>query len=169
MKKLVFLFLCMVSQTLFCQSEFGYTESGLTPKWVTSELNNSSQAELFQKTLSWIKENYKYADVETSEQKDWIVITDLKDNLIKVSKRYYNSRYKIKIRFEDHQYTFEPIEFATKQNSKYDMGWEAFNLEDGSAYFKKGKAIKASKSFVKKIPQLFNELNRNLYKALSSE
>ena len=168
MKRVILIVALLLSQITFCQEKFSFTKGGLTPKHITSSIDNTSQEDLFQKTLSWLKENYKYANVETSEQENWIIFTDLKDNLINVSKRYYNSKYKIKISFEGGQYRFEPIEFSTKQNSKYDMGWEQVDLKDGSKFFKKERPIKATKSYVKKIPRLMNDLHESLYKYLTS-
>ena len=170
-KACLLVFALLSTLTLYSQEKFSYTAEGLNPNVLTSNIADASQQDLFEKTLAWLKENYPYADVETSKESGntFIVFTDLKDNLIKVSKRYYNSRYKIKVRFEAGQFSFEPLEFATKQNSKYDMGWTVFDFNNGAEYFKKGKPIKATKSYVKGIPRLFNELMESLREYVGSE
>ena len=120
--------------------------------------------------LSWVKKNYKNSnDVITNQvNNESITITDIKPNYINIKKDYYYVKYSVKVSFQDGQYTLEPQQVFTKLNSKYDMGWKNFDLKDGASFFKRGKAIKSTRAYVEKIPNLFNELNTKLNKELNS-
>jgi hypothetical protein len=167
MRRIFVVILCLIAQTVLCQSTFTFLEKGLTPSQVSTKVNELSKTELQQQTLSWIRKNYKYATTQVDGES--ILFTDVKGNFIEVKKSYYNVKYSVKIRFEKGQFTFAPITVFTKLNSKYDMGWQPFDLKDGAAFFKRGKPIKKTKVYVKKIPDLFNEMNEGLYKALNSK
>ena len=159
--------LCLIAQTVLCQNTFTFSEKGLTPSQTTTKVNGFSKTELQQQALSWIQENYKYATTQVDGES--IIFTDVKGNFIEVKKSYYNIKYRVRIRFDKGEFTLEPIDVFTKLNSKYDMGWQPFDLKDGAAFFKRGKPIKKTKVYIKKIPALFNELNERLHRELNSE
>jgi len=164
MRGLVFAVLFLLAHVAVGQNEFVFNETGLTPKKITVKVNNVSKTELYQQTLMWLQENYKNSEIQ--DQNEVITFTETKGNFIQASKNRYHVKYVVKISFEDGQYTLEPLEVFTKLNSKYDMGWKKFDLNDGSSFFKRRKPIKKTKSYVQKIPTLFNELKENLEKAL---
>ena len=172
MKGIFVIILLVIGQSIFCQNVFKFTENGLTPRQTKFSLNDeNSKAMLFEKTIRWVQKNYKNPDKVITEQveNEYIIITSNKPNYINLKKDYYYVKYSIKISFAFGQYTFEPLEVFTKQNSKYNMGWHPFDLKDGSALFKRGKPVKKTKVYVKKIPALFNELNDSLNKELSAQ
>lgn len=159
-------FIPLVFITLaYSQNKFVFNENGLTPKYSLSNIDSTTVSELYTKTLYWIKKNYKNPEkvIDSKVKNDVIQFTGLKENAINTDKRYFNLNYTIKISFKKGQYTFEPLSIQTKANSKYDMGWKDFDLKNGSSFFKKGKAIKNTKSYVKVIPALLNDLNNSLY------
>jgi len=148
------------------QTKFTFTESGLTPESIITSIENLSATDLHNKTLNWIITTYKNPKTEIDNQV--ILLTGIKENVIQSDKQYFHMQYTIKIVFEKHQYTFEPLTIQTKANSKYDMGWKEIDLKNGAAFFKKGKPIKKTKSYVKDIPEVLNELNSSLYNYLIS-
>ena len=168
MKKEFILLLLFISQVALGQDVFTFTESGLTPKDNTIKVEGMAEGQLYQKTLQWIQANFEDPAKVITDKKasEYITITDVKPNYLNVRKDYFYVRYSVKIRFEGGQYSLEPVEVSTKVNSKYDMGWQKLDLQDGTKFFKRGKAIKATKSYVDKIPSLFNELNASLAKAM---
>ncbi|WP_165453954.1 DUF4468 domain-containing protein [Hyunsoonleella flava] len=151
----------------FGQGKFVFNKDGLSPKHTISKVDGLSKIQLFNKALKWIKATYKKPDTEMDKQ--IIRLTSIKENAIQADKRYFHMKYVVEISFKEGQYTFKPLEIQTKANSKYDMGWKDFNLNNGEAYFKKGKVIKKTKSYVKAIPAVLNEINARLYDFLTSE
>lgn len=123
------------------------------------------------KTMSWIEENSETYNltVEHAVENASIQISFLKGNATTLDKQYYNIGYQVKISFEDGKYTFEPTEIRLKLNSKYDMGWTNFDLNDASLYFKKGKPLRRYKSYLENIPKALNELQMKLISYLKSE
>lgn len=168
MKRLLLIISLVLSQTSYGQSEFVFTENGLTPTSINITLENKTKGKLYQKTLTWIQQTFKKPNEVISEQSqnNFIILTDIKPNYINIKKDYYYVKYRVKIQFEKGAYTMEPLEVFTKLNSKYDMGWKPFDLKDGAALFKRGKPIKSTKAYVRKVPTLFNELNESLSKEL---
>jgi len=172
MSRVFVIVLLLVTQGVFCQSAFSFNENGLTPKETDFFVGDQNTKDvLYKKTLKWFQEEYGNSKNVVSEQveNEYVVITLIKPNYINVKKDYYYVKYSMKISFAFGQCTFEPIEVFTKLNSKYDMGWQAFDLSDGTAFFKRGKPIKKTKVYVEKIPALFNELNESLFKELNSK
>lgn len=172
MSRVFVVVLLLVTQGVFCQGAFSFTENGLTPKETDLFVGDQNTKDvLYKKTLTWFQKKYENSKNVVSDQveNEYIVITLIKPNYINVKKDYYYVKYSMKISFAFGQCTFEPIEVFTKLNSKYDMGWHAFNLNDGTAFFKRGKPIKKTKVYVQKVPALFNELKLSLMEAINSK
>jgi hypothetical protein len=164
MKRVFIVFLLIISQAVLCQNKFSFTENGLAPSQITTKVNGYTKTELQELTLSWIRERLKYSTAKVDGE--FIILTVVKGNFIEVKKSYYNVKYSAKISFDKGRFTLEPMDVFTKLNSKYDMGWQPFDLKDGSAFFKRGKPIKKTKVYLKKIPELFNKLNADLLRFL---
>ena len=164
MRNFLFVVLFVIAQVAISQNEFVFNENGVTPSQIITQVNGFSKTELLQKTVTWLQESYKYSEVKVENK--IITFTDTKGNFIKANKSYYSVKYSVKISFEKGQFTLKPLEVYTKLNSKYDMGWQPFDLKDGSSFFKRKKPIKSTRDYVKKIPALFNELNANLLRLL---
>ncbi|MBC3759286.1 DUF4468 domain-containing protein [Hyunsoonleella sp. SJ7] len=159
------------SNASYTQTRFTFTKNGLTPEHVVVQVDSLSETELYSKTLNWIKATYKNPDkvINSKIENHHIQMTSLKENAIKVDKRHLHLRFTIKISFKTGQYKFEPLSIQTKVNSKYDMGWKPFDLKNGAEFFKNGKVIYKTKSYVEVIPEVLNELNSSFYNYLISE
>lgn len=165
----ILVFIAIIFSTVVSsQDKFAYTEKGLKPKYLSFTIGNNSKANLYTKTLNWIKTNYNdiNAVIGVNNENNFIQFSSIKENAINLGKQYFHIKYTIKISFEKGNYKFEPLEIQTKLNSKYDMGWQVIDLKDGASFFKKGKVIKKMKSYVTAIPILLNELNGSLKKAI---
>lgn len=167
MRLLIVLLIFVFTAMGFGQEKFVFNETGLSPKHIISRVHGSSKTQLFDKALKWIKATYKNPDIEVDNQV--ILLTGIEENAIQANKQYFHLKYKVKVTFEKGQCTFKPISIKTKANSKYDMGWKEIDLKNDSEFFKKGKPIKKTKSYVKMIPEVLNKLNSNLYNYLVSE
>ncbi|MDJ0646833.1 MAG: hypothetical protein QNJ57_12695 [Flavobacteriaceae bacterium] len=168
MRSTIFLMMVLGTSLVYGQTEFIFNENGLDPKYAIANLDSTPATELYQKTRKWIENTSTNATLalDTEIENDFIHFTGIKDNAIKVGKGYLHMKYTVKVSFKKGLYKFEPLEILTKVNSKYDMGWKAIDLNNGSVFFKKGKAIKKTKSYVTSIPAVLNELNAKLYKYL---
>ncbi len=151
------------------QTTFKFSEKGLSPESVTTTIEGLSKTELYNKTLAWIENTYKNADkvIQSKSGDSLINFIHIKDNAVNIDKIYSSIKYSITISFEDGQYKFEPTAIQTKVNSKYDRGWNDFNLKNGETFYKRGKLIKKSKSFVINIPDILNQLYASLNAYLS--
>ena len=139
------------------QEQFAFTEEGLTPQSISTQIDND---DLYTKASQWITdnaENYKLKIVDTLENKS-IQFTMIKGNATSIYKQFYNVRYTINLSFEDNQFTFKPKVIDLKLNSKYDMGWKSFDLNDTTEYFKRGKPIGKYKAYLKNIIAPMNTL-----------
>ncbi|MFD2726654.1 hypothetical protein [Hyunsoonleella rubra] len=171
MRSTIIIILLIFSNASYTQSKFGFNIDGLSPESLTIEAKSFSQTELYTKTLLWIKATYEHPDrtIISLIANEAIQISGIKDNAIEVDKQYFYLKYDIKISFKKGQYSFEPLSIHTKINSKYDMGWQPVDLKNGASFYKKGKVIKKTKSYVKVIPEVLNELNSSFYNYLISE
>ncbi|GAA4267926.1 hypothetical protein [Hyunsoonleella aestuarii] len=148
----------------FSQNKFIFKENGLTPKVISSNIVRLTENEIHKKSLEWIKITPKNINLAShlSNNNNTIYLNGLEDNAIRVGKQFYHLKYTVKIRFEQGKYNFEPILIQTKLNSKYDLGWTDFNIKSGSSFFKNGRIIKKTQSYVKDIPAILNKLNNDL-------
>lgn len=171
MKRIIFTIFLISTTLAYSQNKFVFKENGLVPAYTISYIDSVIETEMHKKTLKWIKNTYKNPDVitDTQNNNDFILLTDIKNNALNQGKLYYHIKYTIKISFENGKYRFEPIEVQSRLNSKYDMGWKDFDLKNGDLFFKKGRVIKKTKSYVTDIPAVLNEVNINLYNYLISE
>ncbi|GGD25267.1 hypothetical protein [Hyunsoonleella pacifica] len=164
---IIFITLLAFKNLAYSQTKFIYNENGLLPQYVDTSIDSLSKTKLYNSTLNWITKTYNTPDIKINNQ--IILLSGVKENLIKVDKRFLHIKYTIEISFEEGLYSFKPLRIQSKTNSKYDMGWKDFSLTDGKVYFKKGKVIKKTKPYVKDIPALLNEINTSLYHILTSE
>lgn len=171
MLRIFIVFSLFITQVSIGQTKFTFTEKGLAPNVIHTTINDQSSTALYQKTLLWIDKimtNPKQVITEQVANK-YIIITFINPNYINIKKEYYYVKHSTKISFDQGKCSFEPVEVFTKINSKYDMGWQPFDLKDGTRFFKKGKPIKKSRVYLDKIPELFNTLVRHLSNDLKSD
>ncbi len=156
----------LISLSSYGQQEFRITENGLAPELSSAAVDDLSQSEFYEKTLNWIetnKEEYKLELVEKIQNQS-IQFTSTKWNATHLGEKYYIAEYTINLNFEENSIQFEPTAIRLKLNSKYDMGWNDFNLADGAMYLKKGKVIKKYKAYLNDLMARLNKLNMELSK-----
>ncbi|WP_299114149.1 hypothetical protein [uncultured Winogradskyella sp.] len=167
MKSTIVSILLVFTTIGFSQDKFDFNEKGLAPEYIIAAIDSIPKNTLYKKTLKWIKSTSN--NLEIQNKTNTIQFTGIKDNAVHEGKRYFHIKYTIKISFEEGLYKFKPLKVQLKANSKYDMGWKAFDLKKGDIFFKKGKVIKKFKSYVSDIPKILNDLNANLYNYLITE
>lgn len=162
MKKIILMFL--VTSFAFAQEKFEFKKEGLTDYVVTNV--NGTAAELFSKTVNWIKENYKNPNevIKMTIENEKLRFQGLKEDFYCVkgggSVMCSNAIYTIEVSFKDGKYRFDPIELVlrTKNGASSDI-----NLNDFSVYFEKDGSInKRTKDVPGYFENLFNGLNESL-------
>jgi len=140
------------------------TANGLRPKLITSRVSSLTPSEVYEKTLRWIKDNEEKYDLSVEEkvENEAIHLTSIKSNAVTLKEQYFYAKYSISISFENEQYKFEPTKIQLKLNSKYDMGWKDFDLNDGSMFYKKGKPIRKYKAYINDLVTQLNEIHIRL-------
>ena len=169
MKNLLSLSLVLLSILVHGQEQFTIQSGGLTPKLLTFPTNQTPN-ELYQATLAWAEENkegFKLTIISTAEGEE-IQLSSVKGNAVTQSDRYFHAKYDILILLTDGQYTFQPTQIQLKVNSKYDMGWKHFDLQDTSEYFKKGKVVRKYKDYLEDLVAPLNQLHSELTAHLKS-
>lgn len=159
----------LMTATVYGQDEFAITANGLAPPFLTSKIDHLTKSQMYEKTLTWIEENeeaYKLS-VQGKTENAAIQLTSVKWNAVNLGEKYFIARHHISLSFEDDHWKFEPTAIQLKLNSKYDMGWEDFDLTDGTMYFKKGKLIKKYKSYLDDLLAQLNEINMKLKSSIS--
>jgi hypothetical protein len=167
----------ILSVGLFCvllvkgQEQFVIDENGLTPKYIVSQVEDLTRAELYSNTLKWIEANNEFHNIAIASfvESERILLTSIKSNAVNLDKQYYNVKYDITLEFDDNSFTFMPSKIQLKLNSKYDMGWKNFSLTSGAQYFKKGKIIRKYKRYLRDLAAKLNELNMQLNTDLKTE
>ncbi|MCA0153764.1 hypothetical protein [Winogradskyella vincentii] len=167
MKHLLFSLSVLVSISMFGQDKFEITEEGLTPKSITI---SSDASDTYTKALQWLEANTENYDITIAEtiENETIQFTSTKGNATSLDKQYFNAKYSITMTFTADQYTFRPTAIDLKQNSKYDMGWKPFDLNNANPYFKKGKPIRKYRAYLSGITTPLNTLYIQLTNALKN-
>jgi hypothetical protein len=160
-----------ISFSIFGQDRFIIQPDGLSPEYVSAMIEGKHQSDLYRMTLGWLETNKQELRITIDKQVEGetIKFTSFKGNTVNYLEQYYHAEYYITIRFNEDGYQFECTEINLKLNSKYDMGWKSFDLEDASGYFKKGRIIRKYKSYVLDLPDRLNELNLGLHQSLTEQ
>ncbi len=166
------LFLFFLARPAVAQEQFAIEATGLMPKSIRFQIpSGDSSQQLFQQTLDWIKANektYKLTLEETGLGTE-MVLTHIKNNAVNLGDRYFHAKYDTKIQFEGSQILFEPIKIQLKVNSKYDMGWNDFDLSSGVEFFKKDKPIKKYRTYLNDLVAPINALHQALVSYLMKD
>lgn len=169
MKYLILCITLFLTTTVQGQDQFTITMDGLESQSSPSQIDHLTRSQMYEKTLSWIEENeevYKLS-VQDKTENESIQLTSTKWNATHLGEKYYTAEYSVRLTFEDNSLRFEPTAIRLKLNSKYDMGWEAFDTTDTAMYFKKGKVIKKYKSYLEDLIAQLNAINIQLNSSLS--
>lgn len=147
------------------QEKFSYNQNGLTPVYLINKVDSLSQTELFEKSLEWVKKNYKNPNevikatilnkmirIEGLTPK-WICIESLGTTFCS------DALYTIEFEFKEGRYKFEVFSLTfVSQNGNYKV-----NLSNGKDYYRKnGKLKQFTKDTPQAISDLFNRLNEEL-------
>lgn len=158
-------------------SSFRYDINGLYPKFVVMEIDSINQSELFEKTINWIKENYKNPDevIKTTIGNEKIRFVGFQDGIIELKTMgmasYYGVTYTIEIEFKDGKYRFIPgnCEYRVPV-SQYGGGQTVvIDWNNGLQWHNNGKVRKMYQNIPSNIENLLNNLNDNLFNYLSSK
>lgn len=147
------------------QDRFNFEETGLTPTTIVTELKTSGPQDAYRLVSNWIKNN-NY-DLIDSLHGVSFQFRFIKENAIQEGKQTYHLRSTLQLTFDKQNYSLTPLYLETKLNSKYDMGWNEIDLKNTSKFFKNGKALKKTKSYVQQIPLALNELYTELKNVLN--
>ena len=167
MKKLLLL-LILVSGFAFSQeTQFKLSQAGFTDFVVTNK-DGKTASELYTKTLEWVNRNYKNPEkvILGKVENEYIRIEGSANSLYVLnalgSENPTDSKYQIEISFKDGKYKFDVIEvkYLAPQIGWTDIPFDFF-------YNKKGE-LKSMFKFTNKIPNYFNNLNKDLSDYISS-
>ena len=170
MKYLILCINLLITTSVYGQDKFAITPNGLSPQFSTSRIDHLTRNQIYEKTLTWIELNeeaYKLS-VQDKTENEVIQLTSVKWNAVNLGEKYYTSEYNIHLIFEENKYKFEPTAIRLKLNSKYDMGWENFDLSNGDMYFKKDKIFKKYKVYLKDLMLGLNEVSLRLNSHLNA-
>ena len=167
MKKLIsILLLLLIGNLSIAQdNKFIYSQDGLNPKYLVVNVDSTSQSEIYQKSIKWIKTTFKNPDkvILSQIENEMIRIEGFSDNAICFGSGTTASceglTYQIEISFKEGRYKIEPLNL-----SYYISGYGGVDvsLTKGAYWNKKGKLRKLYSKIPNQIEELFNGLNDNL-------
>lgn len=167
MKKIILFFTFLTYSIGFGQDLFSYDLQGLKPNFIVKEVDEMSQADLFRRSLNWIKETYKNPDIVIKMTIDFekIRFEGFQSNVVCMrglgDLHCYNVIYTIEVEFKDGKYRFIPLSL------NYGVNKYSINLQDGSdLYNKKSELRKVYNTVPESVAGLFNDLNINLHNYL---
>jgi hypothetical protein len=164
MKVKILLLMAFITTSTFAQeTEFKFSKDGLTD-FIVGSFDGSAK-ELYNRTLSWIKENNKDTEaIKSLVENEKITFQGVKENFIcnKAGGTTVCSKatYTIEMIFKDGKYKFDVTEIVLKDvNGKIVRP----NLNDFSEYYDKDGNLKKYMNDVPAAYQnLFNGLNKSL-------
>jgi hypothetical protein len=158
-------------------NNFTYNQEGLLPKFVVVNVDSMTQAELFEKTINWIKETYKNPDkvIKTTIANEKIRFEGYTEKLICISSLgmpvCYGGTYTIEVELKDGKYRIIPISMAYSapmQNGPMRDFPISFD-SGGDWYNNKGEVRSMYKNVPTYVGDLLNGLNDSLFSYLSSK
>lgn len=160
MKNLTFIFVWFLSFQLMGQEVFEFSEQGLSPKFKELQLENKSDSLLVANAIQWIENNKEAFNLKRikSVSNKQIEFSSVKNNGTSLDKQYFHVKYGIELVFEDGKIKFTPKSIQLKLNSKYDMGWKDFDINDGYSFYKRGKVIRKYRKYLSDITDHLNSL-----------
>lgn len=146
---------------------FNWTKSEFTD-FIVVEIDSISKQDLFNKTINWIKDNYKNPDevIKTTIDNSKIRMEGYGSNIIKYKGwgvLDIPGKYIIEISFRDGKYKFDPLGVTYILDQP--IGEVPILISDTSQYYKnrKGEINNMFKYFPLSVENLFNDLNKSLY------
>lgn len=151
------LMICSIS---FAQDKFTYDVKGLTDYVVKD--NTMSTADVYKKTINWIKENYVNPDevIKMTIDNEKLRFEGVAQNFNCYGSVCADGTYMIEVTFKDGKYKFDPISLrmSVASGKSFDVP-----LSDFSIYYnKKGELKKSADESLDKFANLFNGLSKSL-------
>lgn len=143
--------------------KFEFTEKGLND-FVITNIEGKTKAEIYSKTINWVKETYKNPDMVLKMQlvNEKIRIDAIANGLASINndKTKFNINYIIEIEFKDYKYKFEVVSLIV-QNVRDLKTIENFKTDK--------KIIKYWGNTPINIENYFNKLNLSLNEYISGK
>jgi hypothetical protein len=159
-KLIIVLFLCVNS---YGQQKFNFDKNGLTD-FLVLKIESKNQKKLYLKTINWIKETYKNPDevINSKIENEKIFIEGISRTALSIGGgSALDAKYSIEIAFKEGKIKFNPtkLEYYTKE-----YGWNnIFTGVNAKRYYKrKGNARSIYEKLVTDIPNVFNNLSKDL-------
>ena len=177
MKTILLSFLFFTAFVNAQETEFSFTlEKGLTD-FIITPVEGKTSAEIYKKTLDWIKETYKNPDkvILMTVENELIRFEGSSDSFYALNlmgKQYQNSRYLIEVNFKDGKYKFDLISIES-----FSQGWNKltfFNYHtskeflDNTTVFKKDGTLRSTFKYLPEVPIYFNNLNKSLLESITT-
>ena len=151
---------------------FAYNQQGLLPKFVVVDVDSMSQADLFEKTINWIKETYKNPDevIKTTIANQKVRFEGYTQKMICInslgSQVCYGGTYTIEVEVKDGKYRFIP----NSMSYRGEIGNYSISFDSGAdLYNNKGEIRNAWKDIPSGVENLLNGLNDSLFNYVSSQ
>lgn len=179
MKNILFVISMLCCSSMFAQ--FEYNKNGLTD-YVVVELDGYKSEVLYQKSINWIKDNYRNPDevIKTSIENKKIRFEgfiQLNNPLLKVDNpESYNNgslNYTIEVDIKEGKYRFNPTELyyipEPEYVAQYGLSEIDMGLHDSSKYYdKEGSLVAGVDVSIKRMEDLFNFLSSDLKKYITA-
>jgi hypothetical protein len=157
-------------------NNFTYNQEGLLPKFVVVNVDSMTQAELFEKTINWIKETYKNPDevIKTTIANQKVRFEGYASKLICInslgSAVCYGGTYTIEVELKDGKYRFIPVSMSyTAPSPTGGVRDYIIPFDSGENWYNKGEIRKMWKTIPSDVESLLNGLNDSLFKYVSSQ
>jgi hypothetical protein len=151
------------------------TSAGFTD-FIVVPVENTTQAELYKKTLDWINMAYKSPDdvIKGKIENDYIRLEGSSPSLVAfnpMGKFTYLTRYQIEVSFKDGKYKFDPmrVEYYIPANQYGTGGWKDLVISNGAEYYNKKGELKKNFKYIPDIATYFSALNEELKAYLSGD
>lgn len=144
----------------FAQDKFTYDVKGLTDYVVKD--NSMATADIYKKSINWIKENYVNPDevIKMTIENEKIRFEGVKNNLTCIGSVCSDATYMIEVTIKDGKYKFDPIylKLSVTTGRSFEVP-----LNDFSVYYdKSGQVKKQSVQVLESFALLFNDLSQSL-------
>ena len=180
MKKIITLTLLILTFNSFSQNDslFIYDINGLNQEYLVMTVDSTTQQEIFNNSVNWIKETYKNPDkvIKMSIENKKVRFEGSQQGLICIKalgmNTCYNALYTIEIEFKENRYKFTPLSLSYRvPPSQYNAGATVeVSFKDGSGCYKNNKSIrKVFASIPPTVENLFNSLNKSLNEYVKKE
>jgi hypothetical protein len=152
--------LLMICSISFAQEKFTYDIKGLTDYLVKD--NSMAAADVYKKTINWIKENYVNPDevIKMTIENEKIRFEGVKSNLTCIGSVCSDATYMIEVSIKDGKYKFDPVylKLSVASGKFFEVPLSNFSIYYDKSGQVKNQSIQALDSFA----LLFKDLSQSL-------